>query len=87
MYCAGLINVTFALVNASSSPVSAKGRGAIVAINEALKDASLSPQQIQYINAHGTGTKENDSTETLAVKATFGPHAKNTPMSSIKSMM
>ncbi|MCL2647985.1 MAG: beta-ketoacyl-[acyl-carrier-protein] synthase family protein [Phycisphaerales bacterium] len=64
-----------------------EGRGAIVAINEALKDANLPPTAIHYINAHGTGTKENDSTETLAVKSTFGPHAKNVPISSIKSMM
>jgi 3-oxoacyl-[acyl-carrier-protein] synthase II len=64
-----------------------EGRGAIVAINEALKDSTLTPQDIHYINAHGTGTKENDSTETLAVKTTFGEHAKNVPMSSIKSMM
>ncbi len=64
-----------------------EGRGAVVAINEAFKDAGLSPQDIDYINAHGTGTKENDSTETLAVKTTFGDHAKNVPMSSIKSMM
>jgi 3-oxoacyl-[acyl-carrier-protein] synthase II len=64
-----------------------EGRGAIVAINEALKDAQLKPEAIHYINAHGTGTKENDSTETLAVKSTFGEHAKHVPMSSIKSMM
>jgi len=64
-----------------------EGRGAIVAIREALKDAEMTPQDIQYINAHGTGTKENDSTETLAVKTVFGEHAKNVPMSSIKSMM
>ena len=64
-----------------------EGRGAIVAIREALKDAELTPRDIQYINAHGTGTKENDSTETLAVKTVFGDHAKNVPMSSIKSMM
>ncbi len=64
-----------------------EGRGAIVAISEALKDAALSPSDIHYINAHGTGTKENDSTETLAVKAVFGEHAKHVPMSSIKSMM
>ncbi len=64
-----------------------EGRGAIVAIKEALKDAELTPKDIQYINAHGTGTKENDSTETLAVKTVFGDHAKNVPMSSIKSMM
>jgi 3-oxoacyl-[acyl-carrier-protein] synthase II len=64
-----------------------EGRGAVVAIKEALKDAELTPQDIDYINAHGTGTKENDSTETLAVKTVFGDHAKNVPMSSIKSMM
>jgi 3-oxoacyl-[acyl-carrier-protein] synthase II len=64
-----------------------EGRGAVVAINEALKDAGLTPKDIDYINAHGTGTKENDSTETFAVKTTFGDHAKNVPMSSIKSMM
>jgi 3-oxoacyl-[acyl-carrier-protein] synthase II len=64
-----------------------EGRGAIVAINEAFKDSGLRPHDIDYINAHGTGTKENDSTETLAVKATFGEHAKKVPMSSIKSMM
>ncbi len=64
-----------------------EGRGAIVAIQAALRDAEMTPQDIQYINAHGTGTKENDSTETHAVKVAFGDHAKNVPMSSIKSMM
>lgn len=64
-----------------------EGRGAMVAINGALKDAGLSPQDIHYINAHGTGTKVNDSTETMAIKGVFGEHAKNVPISSIKSMM
>jgi 3-oxoacyl-[acyl-carrier-protein] synthase II len=63
------------------------GRGAIVAIKEALRDAEMTPRDIQYINAHGTGTKENDSTETFAIKGVFGDHAKNVPISSIKSMM
>jgi 3-oxoacyl-[acyl-carrier-protein] synthase II len=63
------------------------GRGAIVAIREALRDAEMTPRDIQYINAHGTGTKENDSTETMAIKGVFGDHAKNVPISSIKSMM
>lgn len=63
------------------------GRGAIVAIREALRDAQLPPEAIHYINAHGTGTRVNDSTETMAVKEVFGQHAKNIPMSSIKSMM
>ena len=62
------------------------GRGAIVAINEAYMVSGHTPKDIDYINPHGTGTKENDSTETLAVKTTFGDHAKNVPMSSIKSM-
>lgn len=63
------------------------GRGAIVAIKEALRDAEMTPQDIQYINAHGTGTKENDSTETYAIKGVFGEHARKVPISSIKSMM
>jgi 3-oxoacyl-[acyl-carrier-protein] synthase II len=63
------------------------GRGAVVAIKEALRDAEFSPANIQYINAHGTGTKENDSTETYAIKQVFGEYAKKVPISSIKSMM
>lgn len=64
-----------------------EGRGAVVAITEALKDAQLTPRDIAYINAHGTGTKENDSTETFAIKQVFGEYAKTVPISSIKSMM
>ncbi len=63
------------------------GRGAVVAIREALKDAGITPRDIDYINAHGTGTKENDSTETYAIKQVFGDYAKTVPISSIKSMM
>src|SRR3954471_3299276 len=64
-----------------------EGSGAIVAMREALADANLTPTDIHYINAHGTGTRENDGNETGAIKAVFGDHAKNVPVSSIKSMM
>jgi 3-oxoacyl-[acyl-carrier-protein] synthase II len=51
-----------------------------------LKDAGLKPQDISYINAHGTSTNLNDKVETLAVKKVFGDYAKKVPMSSTKSM-
>ena len=53
----------------------------------ALAQADVQPEQIDYISAHGTGTKENDSIETRSVKSVFGDQAAKTPMSSIKSMM
>ena len=56
------------------------------AMRGALKDANLSPSDIQYLNAHGTATTINDANETRAIKAVFGNHAKNLAISSTKSM-
>lgn len=64
-----------------------EGRGAIKAIELALKDAGLAPSSIDYINAHGTSTSVNDTVETLAIKKVFGDYAKKVPVSSIKSML
>jgi 3-oxoacyl-[acyl-carrier-protein] synthase II len=63
------------------------GAGAVVAMKEAMADAKLTPADVNYINAHGTGTKENDGNETGAIKKVFGDLAKGVPVSSIKSMM
>ncbi|MFD6619812.1 beta-ketoacyl-[acyl-carrier-protein] synthase family protein [Streptomyces albidoflavus] len=57
------------------------------AIEVALNEARLNPEEIDYVNAHGSGTKQNDRHETAAVKKSLGEHAYRTPMSSIKSMV
>jgi 3-oxoacyl-[acyl-carrier-protein] synthase II len=62
------------------------GEGAQRCMRLALRDARLAPEVIGYINAHGTSTKQNDATETRAVKAVFGAHAGKLAMSSTKSM-
>lgn len=72
-----------------------EGNGPAASMHEALNQAGLDPQDtdadgrpaVHYISAHGTGTKENDSIETRAVKKVFGSNAPAIPMSSIKSMM
>ena len=64
-----------------------EGRGAVSCINMALRDAQLNPDDIHYINAHGTSTEVNDKVETLAIKQAFGAQAYKIPVSSIKSMM
>ena len=63
------------------------GEGAARAIRNALRDAKISPDTIDYINAHGTSTKFNDLYETLAIKSVFGDHAYKLKVSSIKSMI
>ncbi|AHC13599.1 beta-ketoacyl-ACP synthase II [Salinispira pacifica] len=63
-----------------------QGRGAILAINHALRQAGITPEQIDYINAHGTSTPINDPTETRAIKQVFGEYAKKLKVSSTKSM-
>src|SRR5688500_11447537 len=62
------------------------GSGAIRVMERALKDADLAPEQIDYINAHGTSTPYNDKFETLAIKKVFGENAYKIPVSSTKSM-
>jgi len=62
------------------------GTGAADCMRLALKDARLAPQEIGYINAHGTSTRLNDISETAAVKQVFGEHAHAIPVSSTKSM-
>jgi 3-oxoacyl-[acyl-carrier-protein] synthase II len=62
------------------------GDGAARCMRMAIKDAGLRPEEIDYINAHGTSTPLNDLTETLAIKAAFGEYAKKVPISATKSM-
>jgi 3-oxoacyl-[acyl-carrier-protein] synthase II len=61
--------------------------GSIKAIRQALADASISPEQVDWINAHGTGTPLGDVAETKAIKDVFGEHAYQVPVSANKSML
>jgi nodulation protein E len=60
--------------------------GAANAMRKALKDATASPEDVTYINAHGTGTQANDATEAAAIHQLFGPLASQIPISSTKSL-
>lgn len=63
------------------------GRGCMAAMRDALNDARVKPDEIDYISAHGTGTEENDKIETKSIRGVFGEHARKVPISSVKSML
>ena len=78
--------VGFSMTSDASDIVMPSKMGAARAISGALKDARLNPEDVAYINAHGTGTTANDKTECAAVADVFGAHADQLMMSSTKSM-
>jgi len=63
-----------------------EGKGAIKAMRDALQEAKMNPEEIDYINVHGTSTPLGDIAETLAIKQVFGDHVYNLNISSTKSM-
>jgi nodulation protein E len=75
-------------MSADAADLTAPDQGGMVrALQGALADAQLAPQDIQYVNAHGTGTAANDETETKALREVFGQHADKLAVSSTKSMV
>jgi 3-oxoacyl-[acyl-carrier-protein] synthase II len=64
-----------------------EGIGVISSVNNALQDARINPEDVQYISAHGTGTVANDKAETISIRKVFGESADKLMVSSIKSML
>lgn len=62
------------------------GEGGVRAMTQAVQDSGMAPEEIDYINAHGTSTDYNDKFETMAIKEVFGDHARKLAVSSTKSM-
>jgi 3-oxoacyl-[acyl-carrier-protein] synthase II len=79
----------YGLSNDAGHPTAPRsdGEGAARAMEMALADARTTPEEIQYINAHGTGTQQGDPAETLAIRRTFGDAARGVMVSSTKSML
>ncbi|WP_372603945.1 beta-ketoacyl synthase [Actibacterium sp.] len=78
--------IGFAMTSDASDIVMPSKQGAARAISGALRDARINPEEVGYINAHGTGTAANDKTECAAVADAFGAHADKLMISSTKSM-
>lgn len=78
--------IGYAMSSDASDIVMPSKQGAERAISGALRNAKLTPDEVGYINAHGTGTAANDKTECAAVAGVFGPHADRLMISSTKSM-
>ena len=78
--------VGFAMNSDASHIVMPSKRGAAISISRALKDARINVSDVNYINAHGTGTRANDTTECAAIESVFGGYLENLMVSSTKSM-
>ena len=78
--------IGFSMTSDASDVVKPNKLGAARAISEALNDSNLNPTEVDYINAHGTGTNLNDKTECEAIRQVFGKHAEKLMISSTKSM-
>jgi len=78
--------VGFGMTSDAEHITKPSAEGAALAIRHAMRDARIAPQDVGYINAHGTGTPVNDPTETQAIRLALGPHANKVAVSSTKSM-